>query len=145
MPPPAVFLGFIALGVWLHHRRPLPMAIPPIARHVAAGLVGAAGAALVATSFKWFRLTGQDPAPWKPSPTLILQGPYKFSRNPMYLGVALACLAVGIWMSDVWMAFVPVVSLIVVHYTAVLPEEAYLAERFGEPYVQYRARVRRWL
>ncbi len=145
IPPPLIFLGFIVLGVWLHHRRPLVVAIPPIVRHVAAGLVGAAGAALVATSFNWFRRTGQNAAPWKPSPTLILQGPYKFSRNPMYLGMALVVLAPGVWMSDLWLAIFAAASLIVVRFTAVLPEETYLTERFGESYTQYLAKVRRWL
>jgi protein-S-isoprenylcysteine O-methyltransferase Ste14 len=92
-----------------------------------------------------FRRTGQDPAPWKPSPSLILDGPYRFSRNPIYTGMTLVQLGVGISAGNGWIVLLAPLALLIVHVTAVLPEEAYLGERFGESYLRYKESVRRYL
>jgi protein-S-isoprenylcysteine O-methyltransferase Ste14 len=104
----------------------------------------AAGAALPAWAMGWFRRTGQDPLPWKPTPSLIVQGPYRFTRNPMYVGMTLVQLGVGVAVNDLWIALLAPAALLAVHFIAVLPEETYLGERFGHDYAKYRATVRRY-
>src|ERR1043166_492838 len=89
-PPPLVFLGFLLAG-WLLHYAVWPLRFP-LARWMTLGIgafafVGAI--ALFGSAMRWFRATDQRPTPWLPSPSLIVQGPYRFSRNPIYVAMAL--------------------------------------------------------
>ena len=144
-PPPLVFLACIGAGVLLGRVvRPLVLPIPAAPRIAAGALVIAAGLALVIWAFGPFRRTGQDPAPWKPSPSLIAEGPYRFTRNPMYLAMVTVQLGVGVCAGNVWILLLAPLALVLVHFIAVLPEEAYLGERFGQDYARYRASVRRY-
>jgi protein-S-isoprenylcysteine O-methyltransferase Ste14 len=103
------------------------------------------GLALGGFAVGWFRRTGQDPRPWTPSPELIVQGPFRFSRNPMYVSMTLIALGIAAILGRGWIAALALAALVAVHFTAVLPEERYLADRFGEPYLRYKSRVRRYL
>jgi protein-S-isoprenylcysteine O-methyltransferase Ste14 len=144
-PPPLVFLACIGAGVLLgRFVQPLVLPIPTAPRLAAGVLVIVAGLALVVWAFGPFRRTGQDPAPWKPSPSLIIQGPYKFTRNPMYVAMLTVQVGVGVCLGNVWILLLGPLALVLVHFIAVLPEEAYLGERFGEDYARYRASVRRY-
>ena len=142
IPPPLVFLAAIAVG-WL---------IPGLRLHGFHGVRIAIGAVLVLgglaigfAAVKLFRKTGQDPKPWMPTPELLYDGPYQYTRNPMYVGMTLFTLAASVLAGHGWIALLSPMALSVVHFTAVLPEERYLTARFGEPYVAYMARVRRYL
>ena len=145
-PPPLVFLICVLLGVALQRTfRPLTILVGRPVR-VAAGIVLIAAAiCLMASALVLFRRTGQHPRPWKPTPELIPNGPYRFSRNPMYVAMTLFVLGLGIALNDLWVSLSAPVSLLAVHFIAVLPEERYLAEKFGESYRSYVARVRRYL
>jgi protein-S-isoprenylcysteine O-methyltransferase Ste14 len=145
-PPPFVFLICILAGVAVH--RLVAPAVVPVERwiSVAAGLaILACGVGLVVSARIWFVRTGQSPLPWKPSPELILRGPYRFTRNPMYVGVTLVQIGLGIALNDLWITAFAAVALLIVHVIAVRPEEQYLTERFGESYTNYVTRVRRYL
>lgn len=146
LPPPLVFAAFIASGLLVHHFvYALPVPIGRTPRLISAGMIGFVGLALGASTFLLFKRTGQDPRPWQPSPELIFQGPYRWSRNPMYVSMALLQTSVGLAVDSLWVVLLWLPALIVVHYTAVLPEEKYLSERFGEAYQRYAASVRRYL
>lgn len=146
VPPPLVFLGFLLAGVAVGHSvRPLEVPVANSVRLVLAAIVGLSGLALLITTNVLFRRSGQDPLPWKPSPSMILKGPYRYSRNPMYLGALLLQIGVGLALDSLWVVVFSAPALIVVHYTAVRPEEAYLSERFGEAYEKYKSSVRRYL
>ena len=139
--PPIWFAAAILVGALL----------PGLRYHAGAAgaVVGmaviAGGLAVGFAGFRWFRKTGQDAKPWTPSPELIVQGSYRYTRNPMYVGMTLAVLGIGILAGRGWMAVLAFCALLAVHYAAVLPEERYLAEKFGAAYDQYRSRVRRSL
>ncbi len=102
------------------------------------------GVALGGWAVGWFRRTGQDLKPWTPSPELIVRGPYRFSRNPIYLAMTLLTLGIGGLLARGWIAVLAPLAFLAVHFSAVLPEERYLEEKFGEPYRQYKATVRRY-
>jgi protein-S-isoprenylcysteine O-methyltransferase Ste14 len=74
-----------------------------------------------------------------------LEGPYRFTRNPMYAGVTLFQLGLGLALNNVWIALFAPLSLLTVHFIAVLPEEKYLTEKFGANYKAYLRTVRRYL
>jgi protein-S-isoprenylcysteine O-methyltransferase Ste14 len=144
-PPPLVYLAFILLGAVLRYAVPLPV---PLNRYfaLAAGFaVLLAGLWLIFDAWKLFKRTGQDPAPWKPSPELLLSGAYHFTRNPMYLGLTCIQVGLGLALHNLWIAFLAAFSLLVVHFIAVVPEERYLSEKFGGSYEAYVNKVRRYL
>jgi protein-S-isoprenylcysteine O-methyltransferase Ste14 len=142
LPPPLVFLAAIVVG-WL---------LPDVRVHgyhairIAIGLLLLfGGLALGVSSIRLFRRTGQDSKPWTPTPELILEGPYQHTRNPIYVSLLLISLAVSVLAGHGWIALLGFAALAVVHVTAVLPEERYLTAKFGESYVSYKTRVRRYL
>jgi protein-S-isoprenylcysteine O-methyltransferase Ste14 len=92
-----------------------------------------------------FTRTGQSPFPWKPTPQLILQGPYRFTRNPMYVGVTVFLIGLGLALNNLWISLFAAPALLAVHFIAVLPEERYLTEKFGDSYRSFLARVRRYI
>lgn len=144
-PPPLVYLSFLLLGVGLRYAAPLPVPLNGYLA-VAAGVAFVlAGVGLIADAWKLFQRTGQDPAPWKPSPELVLGGSYRFTRNPMYLGLTSIQIGLGLALDNLWISLLAAFSLLVVHFIAVLPEERYLSERFGDRYKSYLIKVRRYL
>src|SRR5262245_45568331 len=118
VPPPLVFLALLLGGVGLQRLHPLLHGIAPLRWLGAALCVGALTMGIFARH--WHKRTGQDPAPWKPSPELILRGPYKFSRNPMYAGMLLIQLGFGLALDNLWIVILGPLALAVVHFTAVL-------------------------
>ena len=145
-PPPLVFLGAIVLGVIVQHKAmPLSLVFARWLRLAAAVLILACGVSLVASARILFKRTGQNPIPWKPTPELILQGPYRFTRNPMYVGVTLFVIGLGLAVNNLWISLFAAPALLVVHFIAVLPEERYLGAKFGESYQSFLAQVRRYL
>ncbi len=144
-PPPLVYLGLLGFGVALARWvAPLPLPIPFWPRLVVGVATASAGLAMVLSARLWFKRTGQDPKPWRPSPELLVKGIYRYTRNPMYVGITLFQLGLGIALDNGWIAAFAPLALAIVHFLAVRPEEAYLSEKFGESYLQYRAAVRRY-
>ncbi len=147
LPPPIAFLLCVVLGIVIHaFVLPWPLAMPRGALRIAIGvLVGLAGVVCVGLAFTHFKRTGQNPKPWKSTPEIIAEGIYRHTRNPMYLGLALIQVGLGVGLGNLWVVTAVAVSLVTVYLTAVRPEEAYLEEKFGQGYLDYKARVRRWL
>lgn len=145
-PPPLVFLAWLLLGVALHHRvQPAHVPGHRAISAVAGILLLLIGLGLLIWARVHFARTGQNPMPWKPTPELIFGGPYRFTRNPMYVGVTLFQIGLGVALSNLWISLFAVPALLMVHVTAVLPEERYLTGKFGESYRAYLAQVRRYL
>jgi protein-S-isoprenylcysteine O-methyltransferase Ste14 len=88
---------------------------------------------------------GTNIDPGKPALTIVRNGPFRFTRNPMYLALCFLQIALGFFVND-WITLLFVIPLfLVLHYGVVLREERYLAAKFGEPYLQLKREVRRWL
>jgi protein-S-isoprenylcysteine O-methyltransferase Ste14 len=146
IPPPLVFLSALLGGIALRHVvAPAPVPLGRALGIAAGGLALMTGVALIGSARLWFARTGQSPVPWKPTPSLILRGPYRFTRNPMYLGATTILVGLGVALDNLWMVALAPVALALVHVLAVLPEERYLHQKFGESYALYRGRVRRYL
>jgi protein-S-isoprenylcysteine O-methyltransferase Ste14 len=146
IPPPLVYLGALLAGVILHaFVLPLPLSLAPGVRVAVTAAAALLGLAAMGGALRLFRRTGQDPKPWEPTPEIISTGVYRFTRNPMYVAMALLQIAFGVGLANGWiLALVPVV-LAVVQRTAIRHEEAYLERKFGETYTRYKRSVRRWL
>jgi protein-S-isoprenylcysteine O-methyltransferase Ste14 len=146
LPPPLVFLGALVVGGILDVVvAPLPARLPVGTRIVLTGAAIGLGVALIAAAVGLFRRTGQDPKPWKSTPEIVSSGVYRFTRNPMYLGMTLIQTGIGIGWANGWVLALVPVSMAVVYATAIRHEEAYLERKFGETYSAYKRSVRRWL
>lgn len=145
-PPPLVFLIATLVGVAVRYTvAPAPVPVDRMVSAVSGVLILAAGIALARSALTLQKRTGQDPKPWKPTPELIVMGPYRFTRNPMYVGATILQIGLGIALNNLWVSLFALPALAAVHFIAVLPEEKYLTAKFGQPYVAYLDRVRRYL
>lgn len=146
--PPGVPLLTVAAGVLLDRLWPIDpgFTLPRIVRYGLGGvLVAGPFCALLLWAFALFHKTGQDPKPWLPSPALVERGPFRVTRNPMYLCMVLGCIGVAILFANVWILILTPLCVWLLQRYAIVPEEAYLERKFGEAYVAYKRRVRRWL
>lgn len=142
-PPPLIYLVPLLLGILLQHwfprsLVPVSLATPLGSLLILLGMVGLP--AIIA-----FRRAGTRPEPWKPVTALVTTGPYRFSRNPMYVGLTVIYLGVTVLVNSFWpLLFLPVILPLML-FGVVRREEAYMERRFGDEYRAYRTRVRRWL
>ena len=145
--PPLIFLGALLLswGTGLV----MPWQILPPAFSTLALIFGIADCLLAAfiglSAILAFRRAGTHVEPHKPALVLVEDGPYRFTRNPMYLGLLLMHLGLSFIFSLDWGLFVTVLLWFTLHHGVVMREERYLANKFGQPYLDYLDRSRRWL
>jgi protein-S-isoprenylcysteine O-methyltransferase Ste14 len=146
--PPAVPLLTILAGAALNRVWPLGPAfvIPrPVRYWIGGTIVAAAVLGLGFWSVVLFRRSGQSENPWKPTSSVVDRGPFRFTRNPMYLQMVLVCIGVAMMLMNWWILVLTPVGGWALQRLAILPEEAYLEGKFGETYLAYKRRVRRWL
>jgi protein-S-isoprenylcysteine O-methyltransferase Ste14 len=142
-PPPLFYAGAVIAG-WLLDR-PWPLPIDGAWRTVL-GFVFVAGWAVLATSaIGLFRRKQTSMITFRPATELVTIGPYAFTRNPMYVSLALLTIAFALFLNTWWTMLLLVPTLLVVQQFVIVPEERYLHRRFGAEYEAYTRRVRRWL
>lgn len=144
--PPAVPLFTILLGVGLDILWPsFEFEIPALANYwIGAAIIIGAIFVLGWRSVATIRRTGQSENPWKPTTQIVTEGPFRFTRNPMYLQMVLVCIGFAIMLTNIWILLLTPVCAWVLTRFAIVPEEKYLEDKFGEQYVSYKRRVRRW-
>jgi protein-S-isoprenylcysteine O-methyltransferase Ste14 len=142
--PPRLYLAAFLVVLLLRWIRPWPILSPHLVPWVGIGLL-LAGLAIGIPGRLALRSAGTSVKPTQPTTAIVMQGPYRFTRNPLYVG--LTCFFVGLTLAfDTGWGFVVLVPLLVVmHFGVVRREESYLERKFGEEYRQYRGRVRRYL
>jgi protein-S-isoprenylcysteine O-methyltransferase Ste14 len=146
--PPGVPLATILLGIGLHQLWPLGLGfeIAAPARYWIGGAIAVGAAALLGFwSVMLFRRSGQSENPWKPTPRIVDRGPFRFTRNPMYLQMLLVCIGVAVMLQNGWILVLTPVCAWVLQRFAIEAEEAYLERKFGDAYLAYKRRVRRWI
>jgi protein-S-isoprenylcysteine O-methyltransferase Ste14 len=143
-PPPLIYLAGLLAGIGLHVL--LAAGSPPVAVRIAGAVAGVAAFAYFdGRAMGAFRRTHNNPTPWTPTTTLVVDGAYRRTRNPMYVGMAFLyggfAFALG---TLVALVVLPVVLIVIDRY-AIAREEHYMERRFGGEYVDYKRRVRRWV
>jgi protein-S-isoprenylcysteine O-methyltransferase Ste14 len=83
--------------------------------------------------------------PQKPTTAIIQSGPFRITRNPLYLSMILLYVGIALVMNTVWPLLLLPLVLLIMHRGVILREERYLEQKFGDEYISYRSRVRRWL
>ncbi len=144
-PPPLIYLGTLLLGLladWLLGLS-LPMSAP--LRVAALIILLVAGGALLLAAQSHFARAETDVKPWKTSSAVVSRGIYAFTRNPMYLGMALIYLGLAIAFVSLSALVLLPLLFVAVQTQVIAREERYLEAKFGDEYRAYKARVRRWL
>ena len=143
-PPLAWALAVIA-GFALSWLMPLPL----VPTAVPAGWLGGAVFVMALALAVWAIITitraGSNVPTNMPTSSIVDTGPYRFTRNPIYLGMMLGQVGLAIAFDSLWLLVTLVPFVLVIRYGVVAREEAYLERKFGEVYRRYRAHVRRWL
>jgi protein-S-isoprenylcysteine O-methyltransferase Ste14 len=144
VPPPLYFVAGFLVGVALELM--FPTSWPPFGIRLAATLLaGVAWLVLDGAAMVLFRRAETSMVPMNPTTALVTSGPYRFTRNPMYLGMAFLYVALAFALGVIWaLAILPAVVVIVDRFV-IAREEPYLERKFGQAYRDYKARVRRWL
>ena len=151
IPPPIIFLGSIFLGAvlgvvapvstdWLSGSLARLLGIPILLVALILVVLTFREFRKVGTGFDYDRTRSEDTVS-----VLITGGPFRYSRNAMYLSAVLLQLGLGIWLRNVWMVPLLLATILLINVLSILPEEKFLEQRFGEIYREYRRRVRRWL
>lgn len=141
-PPPLLFVAGFGLGAWLQQRWPWPVLdVPaPVGWAMLACGLGIVGAAMLT-----FARVGTAIFPNRPATEIVARGPYRWSRNPMYVGMSTAYLGGVLVTGFLWpLPLLPIV-LAALWHLVIRHEERYLSEAFGERYEAYTRSVRRWI
>ena len=142
--PPLVYLISLVTGALIQLATPLPFLPGTLAVPLGASLVVVA-IALLSYSVAKFLGAGTPVPARKPTTVIVRMGPYRFSRNPIYLAFSLLQLGIAMWANSVWLLATLVGAVALIHYVVIPREEQYLERRFGAQYLDYKASVRRWL
>lgn len=144
LPPPLIFLVSLIIGLWWDS--------PWFTGHLAGwgltitgGIIAVAGLALVVTSAPRHRKAGSNVEPWKPTTAIITTGLYGFSRNPIYLGMAVTQAGLAICGGSIGALVMLVASIAFTQIYVIAREERYLEAKFGTEYTDYKKKVRRWI
>lgn len=143
-PPPLIFLAGIIGGFVIDSYIPMPFV--PEAYDLPLGMVLIAiSVALMFWSVSTFNKAGTNVDVRKPTTKIVSDGPYAYSRNPIYLSMALFAIGCAIWLNSLWIFTGLGAALVVMHYGVILREETYLAKKFGKKYTEYQGKVNRWM
>jgi protein-S-isoprenylcysteine O-methyltransferase Ste14 len=142
--PPVVFLGALGMGCLLNWLLPLPAHVSE-SWHILARIISLGGTSLGCWGIYALRRAGTHVRPGLPVTTLVTDGPFRYSRNPLYVALTTIYVATIFYTGMWWLLVTLIPALAIVHWKIVLREEQYLENRFGENYRAYKARVRRWI
>src|SRR5260370_1672075 len=146
-PPPLIYAVPLAVGLLLHARFPVrPLRFMPRVVRVVLGssLVGLA-VAVIASAFRKMVRAHTNVNPTQPTTALVVEGPFKFTRNPLYLSLTLLYTGISIIVNALWTMLLLPLVLLVMRKGVIDREERYLERKFGEQYLRYKASVRRWI
>ena len=144
-PPPIVYVVFLALGILANIWYPVSPLPPPLAWTLG-GVILACGVALGPIwGIRTLRVAGTTIRPDKPTSKLVTDGPFRFSRNPLYLSLTVIYAGIAVMADSIWALLLLIPVNIIISRFVIRREEQYLAQTFGDEYERYRMKVRRWI
>jgi protein-S-isoprenylcysteine O-methyltransferase Ste14 len=143
-PPPLIYLGTLLIGLVLGGLFPVTLLTSPLQWIIGLPLI-IIGVVLVGSAFTAMQQAGTSPIPLEPTKAIVTNSVYVFTRNPIYLGFTLVYAGIAIAFNSLWALILLILVLIVMDRGVIAREEAYLERKFGDVYLQYKTKVRRWL
>lgn len=142
--PPVLVVALAATAWMLWREAPLPF-LPEAASRPLGAALGAVSFVLFSWAVLVLHRAGTNIPTHLPARALVTSGPYRFSRNPIYLGLAVGFGAIAAWLNSAWFLAMAVLFVGLVSAGVIVREERHLREKFGAAYLEYCAEVRRWL
>ena len=143
-PPPLIYLGVLVFSLLLNRRFPIAFLPRGIARGLGWSLLSA-GVLLVGWFERTLRHAGTPANPYKPVSNVVTEGPFRYTRNPAYLSMAMIYTGIAALANALWAMLLLPGALLVIQRGVIEREERYLERKFGEEYLRYKAQVRRWI
>jgi protein-S-isoprenylcysteine O-methyltransferase Ste14 len=143
--PPIAWALAILAGVALDWLYPMPFAPATVSTVWVGAAIFALGFALAIWAIVTIRQAGTRVETYEPTTTIVASGPYRFTRNPIYIGMFLGQVGLAIAFNSLWLLVTLLPFYVVIRYGVIGREEAYLERKFGAAYLDYKFRVRRWL
>lgn len=144
-PPPLIYAGTLAVGLLLHLAFPVRLLPRSLARFLFGGLLSGMAVFFGRSAFQEMRRARTNVSPFEPVTALVVEGPFRFTRNPIYLSLTLLYGGIAILANAFWALLLLPVVLMVMRRGVIEREEQYLERKFGQEYLHYKQRVRRWL
>jgi protein-S-isoprenylcysteine O-methyltransferase Ste14 len=143
-PPPLIYLAGLIIGLGLGYLGPTPFLPRSLAYGLGAVLI-LVGAWIMIPARRMMLRAGTPIRPTIPTTALVTTGPFRFTRNPLYLGTTLFYLGIAVAARSLWALVLLLVVFAVMQRGVIDREEHYLERKFGADYVRYKERVRRWI
>lgn len=144
-PPPFLFVVGIAAGWAMNQKFPLQLNAKVPAQAVVSWCIIVSGISLMIWGLFTFRRARTAIYPNQPARELVANGPYRFSRNPMYVGLTIMTVGIGLLADNAWMLIMLPATLFILWKLVIQKEERYLLSKFGSVYEKYQQQVRRWI
>jgi protein-S-isoprenylcysteine O-methyltransferase Ste14 len=143
-PPPLIYLTALVIGLGLGYLAPTPFLPRSLAYGIGAVLI-LIGAWIIISARRMMLRAGTAIRPTIPTTALVTTGPFRFTRNPLYVGATLIYVGIAVAARSLWAFALLLVVLAVMQRGVIDREEHYLERKFGADYVRYKERVRRWI
>jgi protein-S-isoprenylcysteine O-methyltransferase Ste14 len=132
--PPLVFLSAIALGVMLHFAWPMSLLPRGLSPHLFGAPIVLLAIGLFIAAVRTFQAAGTPVPGNRPTTTIVRTGPYRFSRNPIYLAFSLLQLGIALWVNSLWLVVTLLAAVAIMAFVVIPREERYLEQRFPSEY-----------
>ena len=143
-PPPLIYAGTLAVGLLLNRLHPVPF-LPRGSWRILGLPLAFTGFLIGLQGYREMVHAGTNVDPYKPSTSIVEAGPYRYTRNPLYLGMTLIYTSITTRANALPAALLLPIVLAVMRYGVIEREERYLEDKFGDEYLSYKTRVRRWI
>lgn len=145
-PPPLVYVGMLLTGFVIGHLLGDPTTgLGVVTASVLGALLAVIGLVVMFSGVLLFRRVGNNLEPWRPATMVVTTGIYTFTRNPMYLGMALIFAGLALVYDSLAALMLLPVVIIIIQTQVIAREEKYLETKFGDEYRAYKNKVRRWI
>ena len=143
-PPPLIYAGTLAIGLLLGRIFPVKFLPRPIALILGIPCI-ITSILLTRSAFQEMRRAHTNVDPRQPATTLVTEGPFRYTRNPLYSSLTLMYTGIALVANALWAMLLLPVTLLIINRGVIEREEHYLERKFGEQYLNYKASVRRWI
>jgi protein-S-isoprenylcysteine O-methyltransferase Ste14 len=143
-PPPLIYAGALAIGLLVNRLYPIAFLPRGLSRVLGWSLI-VGGLVIGSLGFREMKRAGTNVDPREPTTAIVTEGPYRFTRNPLYLCLTLVYAGISALANALWAVLLLPGVLAVMRRGVIEREERYLERKFGDEYVNYKARVRRWI
>ncbi|MDG1438225.1 MAG: isoprenylcysteine carboxylmethyltransferase family protein [Emcibacteraceae bacterium] len=142
--PPVFYIVAALIGVGIDYLFPLSFGSDAMLE-TAGIIIFLLGLIIAVLSFKIFASNKQSPSVHASASKIYQSGVYAYSRNPIYLGITLWLVAAALYFDNVWLLIITVPLILFMNKAVIEKEEAYLTSKFGDDYLSYKKKVRRWI